>query len=113
MALTKVKKHTVRLTSTQVFNYFRDYNGYSVRTLTEAVDTHLASMARKNNGGRAVKRADRPTVSKTTIGNLASGARDTCSADVAKAIAAVFKVPANTLFTSKITTVTREVRSTK
>lgn len=113
MALTKAKKHTVKLTSTEIFNDVRDYNGHSVRTLTEAVDNHLALVARKNNGGRAVRRCDRPTVSKSTIGNLSSGARNTVNADVAKAIAAVFKVPANTLFTSQISTVTREVRSTK
>jgi hypothetical protein len=109
VTLSTAQKLTVKLTNAELFNQLRDLHGHSVRTLTDAIDNELAATARKSNGGRAVKRHDRTTVTKSTIGHLSSGKRNTCNPDVAKAISKLFGLPVTALFTSHIDTVTRPV----
>lgn len=91
----------IRLTNAEMFAQLMKANQFTVRTLAEAVQLVLI---RKRSNAR---------VSKSTIGYLRSGARNTVSHDVALAIAELFNLPANALFTPKLTTVTRDVPPTR
>lgn len=91
----------IKLTNAEMFGQLMKANGYTVRTLAEAIKLVLI---RKNSKAK---------ISAPTIGHLRRGARNTVSHDVALAIAELFNLPANALFTPKLTTVTRDVPPTR
>lgn len=91
----------IRLTNAEMFAQLMKANQFTVRTLAEAVQLILI---RKRSNAR---------VSKSTIGYLRSGKRNTVKTDVALAIAELFKLPHDALFTNKLSTVTRDVPPTR
>lgn len=94
---TTTERLDIKLSDADLFAQIMKANGYTVRTLAESVERVLI---RKRSTAR---------ISKSTIGNLRSGARNSVNHDVAIAIAELFKLPATALFTPKLETVTRDV----
>jgi ribosomal protein L18 len=94
---TTTERLDIKLSNAELFAQIMKANGYTVRTLAESVQ-HI--LIRKHSAAR---------ISKSTIGHLRSGARNTVNSDVALAIAELFNLPANALFTPKVITVTRDI----
>ncbi|MDQ0241246.1 hypothetical protein [Arthrobacter bambusae] len=91
----------IKLTNAEMFAQLMKANEYTVRTLAEAVKHEL------------IKKHSKATISSATIGHLRSGKRNTVNHDVAHAIAKLFKLPHDALFTAKPITVTRDVPPTR
>lgn len=98
---TTTERLDIKLSNADLFAQIMKANGYTVRTLTESVKHVL------------IRKRSKARISKSTIGHLRSGARNTVNHDVALAIAELFKLPANALFTPKVITVTRDVPKTR
>lgn len=94
---TTTERLDIKLSNAELFAQIMKANGYTVRTLAESVQHVL------------IRKKSKARISKSTIGNLRSGNRNTVNHDVALAIAELFKLPANALFTPKISTITRDV----
>lgn len=93
---TTTERLEIKLSNAEMFAQLMKANEYTVRTLTEAVQLVL------------IRKHSKARISKSTIGHLRSGARNTVNHDVALAIAELFNLPANALFTPKVITVTRD-----
>lgn len=91
----------IKLTNAEIFAQLMRANGFTVRTLTEAVQITL------------IKKRSDAKISKSTIGHLRSGARKTVSHDVAEAIAELFGMPTAAIFTPKVITVTKQTPGRK
>jgi transcriptional regulator with XRE-family HTH domain len=91
----------IKLTNAELFAQIMKANGYSIRTLTEAVKFIL------------IRNKSKAKISKSTIGYLRSGGRNTVTHDVALAIAEAFKLPPSALFTPKIVPVVRDIPPTR
>lgn len=98
---TTTERLDIKLSNADMFAQLMKANEFTVRTLTEAVQIVL------------VRKKSKARISKSTIGHLRSGARNTVNHDVALAIAELFKLPANALFTPKVVTVTRDIPGRK
>ena len=97
---TTTERLDIKLTNAEMFAQLMKANGYTVRTLAESVKHVL------------IRKHSKAKISRATIGHLRSGARNTVNHDVALAIAELFKLPANALFTPRVVTVTRDVPKT-
>lgn len=97
---TTTERLDIKLSNAELFAQIMKANGYTVRTLTDAVQYAL------------IRKHSKAKISKSTIGHLRSGARNSVNHDVALAIAELFKLPPNALFTPKVVKVTREVPKT-
>jgi transcriptional regulator with XRE-family HTH domain len=97
---TTTERLDIKLSNAELFAQLMKANGYTVRTLTEAVQLVL------------IRNRSKASITKSTIGNLRSGHRNTVNHDVALAIAELFNLPANALFTPRVTKVTRDVPKT-
>ena len=94
----------IKLSNAELFAQLMKANGYTVTTLTNAIKIVL------------IRNHSKTRISRPTIGHLRSGRRNTVKTDVALAIAELFNLPHDALFTNKIEHVIREVpakRSTK
>lgn len=98
---TTTERLDIKLSNADMFAQLMKANQFTVRTLTEAVQLVL------------IRKHSKAKISKSTIGHLRSGARNTVNHDVALAIAELFNLPANALFTPKLITVTRDVPGRK
>lgn len=101
---TNTERLDIKLTNAEMFAQLMKANGFTVRTLAAAIEVEL------------IRNRSKATISYPTIGHLRSGKRNTVNSDVALAIAKLFNLPANALFTPRLTTVTRDIpptRSTK
>lgn len=98
---TTTERLDIKLTNAEIFAQLMKANGYTVRTLTEAIQLVL------------IRKKSPAKISKSTIGHLRSGARKTVSHDVAVAIAELFGLPTSAIFTPKLIKVTRDVPPTK
>lgn len=98
---TTTERLDIKLTNAEMFAQLMKANGYTIRTLAESVKHEL------------IKKHSKARVSKSTIGYLRSGERNTVNTDVAHAIAKLFKLPHDALFTAKPITVTRDVPPTR
>lgn len=98
---TTTERLDIKLSNAEMFAQLMKANEFTVRTLTEAVQLVL------------IRKRSKARISKSTIGHLRSGARNTVNHDVALAIAELFKLPANALFTPKVVKVTRQVPGRK
>ncbi|GGH93964.1 hypothetical protein ACFFGR_09530 [Arthrobacter liuii] len=94
---TTTERLDIKLSNADMFAQLMKANEYTVRTLTEAVQLVL------------IRKRSKASINKSTIGHLRSGHRNTVNHDVALAIAELFNLPANALFTPKLITVTRDV----
>lgn len=82
-------------------------HGWTVRDMAEEVSLRL----RRTHKQRLKRDAHAPKECKRgTIGNLRSGYRKSCHPDVAEVISEVLKLPTDGLFTTKVSTVHREVQ---
>ena len=88
----------VKLTNHELLAQLMTLNGYSVRAMTDAVNLNL------------VRQRSTVRVTRSVIGHLRSGHRKACKPEVAEAIAGLFKLPTTALFSSHVSTVSREVR---
>ena len=88
----------VKLTNHELLAQLMTLNGYSVRSLTDAVNLHL------------VRQRSTVRVTRSVIGHLRSGHRKACKPEVAEAVAGLFKLPTPALFSSHVSKVQREVR---
>ncbi|MGM9473204.1 hypothetical protein ACS5PJ_14515 [Pseudarthrobacter sp. YS3] len=86
---TPTQRLDIKLSNAAIFGEIMRARGYTVRTLTESV------------GHVLIRKRSKARISKSTIGHLRSGARSTVNQDVAMAIAELFGLPANALFTPK------------
>lgn len=101
---TTTERLDIKLTNAELFAQLMKANGYTVTTLTKAIQLIL------------IRNKSATHISRPTIGHLRSGHRNTVKHDVALAIAELFKLPHDALFTNKVERVIREVppkRSTK
>lgn len=88
----------VKLISHQALAQYMAHRDYSVRGLADAVALELKR-----------KRINVP-VSRSTIGHLRSGLRNTCRPEVAKAIEDVLGAPRGSLFVGKVSPVANNIR---
>lgn len=95
----------VKLNSHDLFATLMQHKGYTVRSLAEAIEEDL----RKTYKSR---RRNDPTApldcSKSTIGNLRSGYRNSVHPDTAVAIAGRMGMPTEALFSRRVSTVYRD-----
>lgn len=99
MAIYQEMRIDMQVISPELLIHFMEHKGFTVTTLTEAVQIHLKR-----------KKVD-AKVSRATIGFLRSkgkSARRTCPPAVARAIEDVLDVPRESLFRSRVSTVSRE-----
>lgn len=90
----------VKLISSKAFSQYAEHRGFTVRTLAEAVDKELSKMK--------ATRAGKPArCSRSTIGHLMSGHRDTCLPHTARAIEKVLDAPKGSLFVPQVLPVVR------
>lgn len=101
MATTTTQKLDIKLTNSELFAQLLRHNGYSVRSFTDAVENKL------------IRKRSKATISKSTIGHLRSGARNSINKDVAAAAAELLGLPVTALFQSSIGHVTRTVRTNR
>ena len=87
----------VKLTNNTLFAQLMEMHGYTVRSLTDAINLQL------------VKNRSRHRVTRSVIGHLRTGYRATVHPEAAEIIAGLFKLPLNALFQSKVSNVYREV----
>lgn len=87
----------VKLTNKELLIGMMKHHDYNVRTLAEEVN-------------RRVKKKDKNlSCSRSLIGHLTSGNRNSCGSEVSKAIEDTLQIPRGTLFAPSIVPVTREV----
>lgn len=87
----------VKLKNRELLVGFMKHNDYNTRSLAEEVN-------------RRVKKVNKNlSCSRSLIGHLTSGSRNSCGSEVAKAIEDAFGVPRGTLFAVSVVPVTREV----
>ena len=101
MARITTERLDIKLTNAEMFAQLMKANGYTVRTLAEAIKIVL------------IRKRSNAKISAPTIGHLRRGARNTVNHDVALAIAELFNLPPNALFTPKVINVTRQQPSTR
>lgn len=98
--ITTEERMDVQITNHVILAQLMEHHGYSVRTLSDAVDLTLR------------KRHMHTTCGRGTIGNLRSGYRKTCSAEVAKIVAELLGLPVAALFINHVSKVSVDVRPT-
>lgn len=89
----------IKLINHELFTLLMTTHGYTVRSLTDAVNDRL----------RAAKPRTSVRATRSVIGHLRSGHRSACKPEIATAIAGLFKLPVTALFSGKVSNVRVEV----
>lgn len=95
----------VKLNSHDLFATLMQHNGYTVRSLAEAVEKDLRKTYKRRLRNDPTAPAE---CSKSTIGNLRSGYRNSVHPDTAAAIADRLEMPMEALFSRRVSTVYRD-----
>lgn len=92
----------VKLISSKAFSQYVEHRGFSARSLAEATSAELTK-------AKATRGTNPATCSKSTIGHLMSGHRDSCSPSMARAIEKALDAPAGSLFVPQVLPVAHNV----
>ena len=90
----------MKLISAKAFSQYVEHRGFSARSLAAATSSELKK-------AKAMRGDSPATCSKSTIGHLMSGHRDSCSPSMARAIEKALDAPAGSLFVPQVLPVVR------
>lgn len=96
MTVKTERRLDVKLMNSDLFAQLMTMHGYTVRSLADAINLQLAKNRSKHR------------VTRSVIGHLRTGYRNTVNPEAAEIIAGLFKLPMNALFISKVSIVQRE-----